>query len=220
VLELLLELKKEQASQDVKLDLLTKEQASQGVKLDLLTKEQEEFKRSQEEFKRSQEEFKRSQERFERTQGIIVEAVVGAALREKEQPKALGSSARAGIVLGDAASVVQCVLPSGLPQCVRVKAADALVAWLIEEVRGVKGVMGVGRGPPCACLQGPSATARAAVRRTWVPAAFQPRVSNLSYAAACMPIARCAAPGPPRHPGVRAARGPLATQGAGESRGR
>ncbi|KXZ49162.1 hypothetical protein GPECTOR_23g89 [Gonium pectorale] len=80
-------------------------------------------------------------DRLERTQGILVEAVAGAALRDREQPKALGSSARAGVVLRDAASVVECVLPCGLPQRVSVEAADVLVAWLIEENRGLRAIL-------------------------------------------------------------------------------
>ena len=75
--------------------------------------------------------------RIEDTTAILVEAVVGRALRDREQQKqeaASNNGARGSVVLKDAASVVKCVLPPGLPPHVHEVAAGKLAAWLVEEV--------------------------------------------------------------------------------------
>jgi hypothetical protein len=133
----------------------------QGTKLD---RQQEVLDRQQEVLDRvrdQQNRFERTLDRFERTQGILVEATLGAALRGLEQqPKALGSSVRAGVVLRDAASVVECVLPCGLlSDGAQEPAAEVLVAWLVEEVRGVVDV----GARPSMCM-----SARAVCPQRWL----------------------------------------------------
>ena len=80
--------------------------------------------------KTSLQEMKKSLHQVESFSAILVEAVAGRALRDREQQKQEAAS----VVLKDAASVVKCVLPPGLPPHVHEVAAGKLAAWLVEEV--------------------------------------------------------------------------------------
>eukprot|EP00198_Chlamydomonas_reinhardtii_P010852 XP_001700189.1 predicted protein [Chlamydomonas reinhardtii] len=71
---------------------------------------------------------KKSLHQIEGFSAILVEAVAGTALRDREQKQEAAS-----VVLKDAASVVKCVLPPGLPPHVHEVAAGKLAAWLVEE---------------------------------------------------------------------------------------
>ncbi|PNW89064.1 hypothetical protein CHLRE_01g059617v5 [Chlamydomonas reinhardtii] len=82
--------------------------------------------------------------RRESFSAILVEAVAGRALRDHEQQKqeaASNNGARGSVVLKDAASVVKCVLPPGLPPHVHEVAAGKLAAWMVEEDRGLRAIL-------------------------------------------------------------------------------
>ncbi|PNW89066.1 hypothetical protein CHLRE_01g060347v5 [Chlamydomonas reinhardtii] len=87
--------------------------------------------------KTSLQEMKKSLHQVESFSAILVEAVAGRALRDREQQKQEAAS----VVLKDAASVVNCVLPPGLPPHVHEVAAGKLAAWLVEEDRGLRAIL-------------------------------------------------------------------------------